>query len=294
MFVTVINDCSDNNEMGRQAARFGTYFSGSVNTIGIKNDLEGAGNLIDILDATEGTEGVVSLNVAPRSRRAHDLDKQNKTELATLFATDEEKSDSLKREVGVKKWPNGTPFGYFYHKKTLVISTIDGYCLSMVKKYNLANEIRVFDIPTVLDFVIAKGELPETHRAFIRDSQFRSNEFVPRAAKWLSKGLELPTEPLAIADVADMPSCVWWVDNFGNCKTSLFAREVGHVANKKLNLNIGEIMCYGRLKDVPNGEAGLTVGSSGFGLERLLEIVVQGKRGSDRFGLHSGFALQVQ
>lgn len=292
MFATIINDCRDNNEMGRQAARFGSYLNASVHTLGIQNDIEGAGNLTDILDSMEGAEGVVSLNVAPRSRRAHDLGEHT-NEVTTLFATDEEKTDSLKREKGIKKWPNGTPFGYFYYKKTLVISTIDGYCLSMVKKYGITSSIEVFDIPTVIDFAIGKSLISSSLRSHIVDSQFRSNEFVPRAARWLLSGVALPSEKMDISTVATMPPCVWWVDNFGNSKTSLWASELPHVPGEKKKLTCGELQCYARLKDVPNGEGGITVGSSGFSDRRLLEIVIQGKRASDRYGLHSGFALRA-
>jgi len=120
MFITVITDCQDDNAFGRQTTRLSQYFQYPITTVGVKNDLEAAGNLIDILDASEGSEGTVLVNVAPRHKEA-------------------------------KRWENGTPFGYFYYKNTLVISSIDGLTLSLVKKFSLVESINLMDIPTVLE-----------------------------------------------------------------------------------------------------------------------------------------------
>src|SRR5579872_4882433 len=126
MFVSIITDCRDDLAMGRQLARIAVLF-GNASTIPIGvgefTEVEAAGNLIDILDATEGKEGVVLVNVAPRHGRG-------------------------------KKWPNGTPFGYFWYKKTLVVSTIAEQTLSLVKKFGIADSLFLTDIPTVIDFVI--------------------------------------------------------------------------------------------------------------------------------------------
>jgi hypothetical protein len=44
-------------------------------------------------------------------------------------------------------------------------------------------------------------------------------------------------------------------------------------------------MCYDRLKDVPNGEPGIIVGSSGYREHRFIEIVVQGLSAATQFGI---------
>src|SRR5688572_12965729 len=98
MFVTIINDCKDENAFGRQATKAAALFGCSIVTVGVDSDIEAAGNLIDCLDAGEGKEGVILVNVAPRHGDA-------------------------------KKWPNGTPFGYFLYKETLVVTSIDGLTL---------------------------------------------------------------------------------------------------------------------------------------------------------------------
>ena len=118
MFVTLITDCKDDNALGRSTTRLSTLFECNITTIGVNGwdaDLEAAGNLIDVLDASEGKKGVVLVNVAPRHRSG-------------------------------KKWPNGTPFAYFHYKETLVVTSIDGLTLSLVKKFNLVDRVNVMDI----------------------------------------------------------------------------------------------------------------------------------------------------
>ena len=74
MFVTIINDCRDPNALGRQATRAASLFDCSVTPIGVENDLEAAGMLVDVLDAAEDRKGVILVNVAPRqsSGKKHD------------------------------------------------------------------------------------------------------------------------------------------------------------------------------------------------------------------------------
>ncbi|HSW97766.1 MAG TPA: SAM hydroxide adenosyltransferase [Candidatus Saccharimonadales bacterium] len=259
-FVTIINDCNSQNDFGRQATRiFRLFGSVPVITVGIQfgGTFEAAGNLIDMLDASDGEAGAILVNAAPRHGQA-------------------------------KKWPNGTPFGYFHYKKTLIVSTIDGYCLSLAKKIGILDDVYVTDLPTVIDEVIKQGQLPEDHRDFIVRTQFRSYEYMPRVAKWVSDGLTIPSEKYPLENIADIPKAVWLVDGFGNCKTTILPEEVGHEAGKMLKTKIGEFMCYERLKDVPNGEPAIIVGSSGFGKKRFLEVVVQGKSAAEKFNLVSG------
>ncbi len=262
MFVTIINDCRDGNTMGRQVTRAARLFPGtSVVTVGIEqNELEAAGNIIDMLDASDGQEGTLWVNVAPRQGRG-------------------------------KKWPNGTPFGYFYYKKTLVIATVAEQSLSMVKKLGLTDAIELTDVPTVVDAMIAQGHLDENLRNIIVKSQFRSYDYMPRLAKWLFDGIKVPSETYPMSNIAEAPKAVWWVDNFGNCKTTILPEEVGHEAGKVLQTKIGEVKCFERLKDIPNDEAGLIIGSSGLGNKRFLELNVQGKSAAEKFNLSAGTEL---
>jgi hypothetical protein len=267
MFVSIINDCNDQNAMNRQATRVASFFNAPVSTIGVSDfgtsgsgEIEAAGNLIDTLDACEAGEGVILVNVANRHGKG-------------------------------KKWPNGTPFGYFYYKKTLIISTIDGYCLSLAKKLNLTDTVNVFDIPTVIDSLISRNLFDPQFRRLIVDSQFRSYEFIPRAAKWLHDGIELPTTPMAISEFEDIPQCIWWVDNFGNCVTTLMPEDIGFEAGKKITTVFGELTCYERLKDVPNGETALIIGSWGIDHRRFVGLVIQGQSAAKAFDIKTGTLL---
>jgi hypothetical protein len=90
-------------------------------------------------------------------------------------------------------------------------------------------------------------------------------------------------EVLSIDEIPDAPHTIWWIDNFGNCKTTFVDGEENVLLEKFPN-----IQKYTRLKDVPNDEAGIVVGSSGIGETRFLEIVVQGKNASDILELEIG------
>lgn len=261
MFITIINDCRDGNTMGRQSTRLATFFPDAIiSEVGINNyvEIEAAGNLIDMLDASDGQEGIILVNAAPRHK---------------------------------KKWPNGTPFGYFWYKKTLVITTVDGYCLSLVKKLGLVEEIMLTDVPTVVDTMIAKGKLDKNLRDRIVKSQFRSYDYMPRLAKWILDKEEIPAEKYSMKEIPDVPHMVWWVDNFSDVKTTILPEEIGHEKGKVIKTKIGELMCYEQMRDVPIGKSALTVGSSGIGDKRFLEIIILGERAGDYFKLKPGDEL---
>src|SRR5215469_12078503 len=103
MFVTIINDCKDENAFGRQQTRASMLFNTHVTTIGVEfgETIEGSGNIIDMLDASDGAKGILLVNLAPRHGEG-------------------------------KKWENGTPFCYFSYKDTLVVSTVAGFTLSLI------------------------------------------------------------------------------------------------------------------------------------------------------------------
>jgi len=263
MFVTIINDCNSQNDFGRQATRIFRLF-GRIPVITVSIDFGGtyaaSGNLMDMLDASDGQIGAILVNAAPR----HGMGK---------------------------KWPNGTPFGYFYYKDTLVISTIDGYCLSLVKKLGLIKSLYLTDVPTVAEEMIKKKLLDPRLRGIIVKSQFRSFDYMPRLAKWLTDKVNVPHKKYSLDNIIDIPKAVWLVDGFGNCKTTILPHEVKHAPKKILKTKIGNLICYDRLKDVPDGKPGLIIGSSGFGLKRFLEVVVQGKSAAEKFKLKAGSKL---
>lgn len=255
MFLTIITDCQDGNARARQETRYSVLFSG-VNTsfIGVSSDIEAAGNLIDVLDAAGDSEGIVAVNVAPRHKAA-------------------------------KKWPNGTPFGYFWFKKILVVCTIDGEVLSLVKKFGLADHVNVTDIRTVLSFAEYPSETVE-HAA---QSQFRSFDYLPRLARIAWDKKDVPSEKLMFTEIPDATPGVWWIDSFGNCKTTLLADEIdfaqGETREIILNGMAIDAACYRQLREVPDYKTGFTLGSSGFGDRRFVELVVQGTSAAKHYNI---------
>lgn len=259
MTITIINDCKDQNAIGRQTARASAllkapvFFTGVSSDFSDHGDLEASGNIVDILDAIGKNSGFVLVNVAPRHGHA-------------------------------KRWSNGTPFGYFYYKNVTICSTIGGLTLSLIKKLNLAPTVNVVEVADA----ISRWSISSTEKRRIIDSQFRSYDFLPRLAAHLSQGEKIPHHPISIKEFPDPPKAVWWVDNFGNCKTTLIANDIGFEPGKIVKTSLGKLTCYSRLKDIPNDKAALIVGSSGLGEKRFLEITVQGGDAAHTFGLSTG------
>lgn len=261
MFITIINDCRDENAMARQSTRAAAFFDTHITTLGVAwSDLEASGNIIDILDASYGRQGIIMVNVAPRHGKG-------------------------------KKWPNGTPFGYFRYRNTLIVSTVDGHTLSLVKKFGLASTIQLTDVPTVVTKMSEEGHLAAKLVDPIINTQFRSFDYMPRLAKWITEGIDVPSEPYPVENIADVPPVIWWVDNFGNCKTTMLPEEIGFEHGKQIETTRGTFTCYNRLKDVPDGETGITVGSSGFENKRFVEFVIQGKSAAKTYNLNSGDSI---
>ncbi len=272
MFVTIITDCFDANASARQITRYQSYLGLPTYLVAVNapttnidvspsfGELEAAVQIIDTLDAAEGGRGIVVANVAPRQGRG-------------------------------KHWPNGTPFGYFHYKNTLVLSTIDGLTLSLVKKLKLTDHIKMFDIPTLIPEMIAQGNLEEWKHDLIVKSQFRSFEFLPRVAQWLTQGMDLPYEKYPLSEVMDAPRAIGYIDNFGNTVTTLLSEDIDFAAGKKITTRFGEITCYDRLKDVPNGETAFIIGSWGLEKNRWVALVIQGKSAAQEYKLQVGDAI---
>ncbi len=263
MYLTIINDCHDPLTMNRQIVRAATLFPGlHISPVAVGNyaDLEASGVIIDTLDAALGKPGIIFANVAPRHGKA-------------------------------KKWPNGTPFGHIQIGETHLFTTVDGATLSLVNKYGLAENVEVYDLPTVISAQIKAGKLDATLESYIVNTQFRSYEFLPRVARWYLDGDKLPFETHALRDFLPAPLAVWYIDNFGNCKTTAWATDFAHVPGDKIRTKWGEITCYKSLKDVPNGETGLTIGSSGLGDRRFVEFVIQGKSAANAYQVKVGDQL---
>ncbi len=250
MFATIINDCHCPNARGRQETRVASLLNCPTNFIQVDSDLEASGNLVDALDAGLGREGVILVNVAPRNGEA-------------------------------QKWENGSPFAYFYYQKTLVISTISGHNLSLVKKIDLAKEIKVVNLKGTVE-----KNLPKK-KDYLSQTQFRSFEFTPRLATWILEGKDIKNEIKDIQEIPDLGALVWCVDNFGNIKTTVLA---GTEEERQLKEKLDQagFESSPKLKDVSEKKPALITGSSGIEENRFLEIVINGKNASKDLGINIG------
>ncbi len=256
-FITIIQDCNDEGTKGRITSRVQNLFGGicpSFISIGAYSDLEAGGNLIDVLDATEGGSGIVLLNAAPRHGKG-------------------------------KKYENGVPFGYFYYKETLVILTIDDIILELIYGLGVTDTVEVFHIPEVVDIAQERNLIEAWVAQKIKTTQFRSFEFQPRIAYWLSIGEKFPTETLKIKGHYKEGQ-IWLIDNFGNCKTNLLASRLK--GKEFLLTTIGKLKIYDQLAKLPDGETGLIIGSSGLGKDKFIEIIVQGESATKKYNLNIG------
>lgn len=247
MFTTVIiNDCRDPNAMGRQMARVASLFSGTVVPVGVANDLEAAGCLVDMLDAIGNWNGLILVNVAPRHGEA-------------------------------KKWLNGSPFCCFHYRDIIVAASLGGLTLSLAKKLGC------------LDFKSIYSLAPKDGNGM--NSQFRSFDFLPYAAWHYLHGPIDYFDTLSGLTIPDPPKAIWYIDCFGNAKTTLLPEDINFSVGETIEINFSPLRCYRHLSNVPDGEAALTVGSSGLDEKRFLEIVVQGGSAAKRLGLKVGMEI---
>ncbi len=264
--ITYISDCRDDNTKGRLKSRVSTYFPGSnVIFVGVRDDVEAAINLIDMIDAYEGRPGVILLNVAPRNGEA------------------------------MQKWPNGTPFGWLKIGKNIdLFTTIDGVSLSLLEKMTgVTPVVKVYDIPKT----VPQMGLEDSVQKRIIHTQFRSFDYLPRLAAALVSGQELKVTE-EYNSIPIMKPMIAWEDSFGNLKTNLLPEEIGFEIGREIVLRVEghkqfRLPCYDRLKDIPDGYVALTIGSSGVKNKRFIEIMMQGDSAAHSLGITSGTEIEV-
>jgi hypothetical protein len=245
MFATIINDCRDENARGRQESRLASLLPVSPTFIGVDSDLEAGVQLIDVLDATEGREGLVLVNVAPRGGHT-------------------------------SRWENGTPFAFLYYHRTLVITSVDGYALSAVQALGLSEEVSLLDTHTAAKAMLEAGFIDTIAATQLPTTQFRSFDFTPRVGAFLLSGGAVPTTPHPLTEIPALPHAIWHIDNFGNCKTTLTKDDLG--GETALSTRFGTLPFVPHLRDVLDNTPAIVSGSSGLRDHRFLELVVQ--RGS--------------
>jgi hypothetical protein len=266
MQISIINDCYDQNAKLRQISRVSSIFqNASANSFAVDSELEAAGFLVDALDSFEKREGLILVNVAPR----HGL---------------------------AKKWKNGTPFGYFWYGKTLVVSSVDGKVLSLCKKLGVISDFYIFDIEEVMDF-ISDSEICREEKDRIINTQFRSLNFLPRVADWIWRNYDLPKQKYELENITDIPDAIWFVDNFGNIKTTILSSEINVGSETELKLRLKgkriSMKFYNRLKDLPDKSFGVIEGSSGIEDKRFLEINFQGASAAEKLKVKIGDSVEI-
>ena len=271
---TIINDCADDLARARQEIRFAALFGVRPTFLGVGSysPIEAAGSLLDVLDvlvnfpsANDSQQHVVLVNVAPRGEDIQ------------------------------QKWDNGTPFCYFRVGNVLVVCAYEGQCLALARDVGIVGEVALLDVPTVTAAAVGWGELSVEQAQKINNTQFRSLEFLPLVAFWLCQGRPVPSTKQSLVALPSAKAQVWHVDNFDNAKTTLLPKDVGFEQGREVVLADGRrATCFERLADVPQGATAFTIGSSGYGPHRFLEVAI-GHRGraATRHGLRAGSPVIV-
>ena len=147
---------------------------------------------------------------------------------------------------------NGRPFYYFFIRETLVICSSEDGIFSFFSHMGIPfEEIRAIDFDQI-------PNIP-TH------TQFRSAQCVPAAAALILNKTFIGKEVLSDITISDVPPQIWFVDNFGNCKTTLLTHD-----------SLSSLPGYTSMNDVRDGEAAQIIGSSGYADNRLVELTIKG------------------
>lgn len=242
--ITIITDCMDDNAKARQISRAQSLFNKPVSFIGAMKDISASGNIIDILDAVGDAEQVILANVAPRNGSA-------------------------------KKWSNGTPFGFFRYKNTWIIGTVDGLVFSLAKRFGVMSDLKVTEIAEVAPVLAERGIIEKDEVEMLVKTQFRSFNYLPRLAYAVYRGYDVPAMDMDLGDILEFDNCIWWVDVFGNLKTTV-VDEGQYEDGEEIEFAGRRMRFYNQLKSVPDDEVALVRGSSGLGERRFLEIMKQG------------------
>ncbi len=246
MQITIISDCQDDNARTRQQSRYQALLGNSVQSlfIGANTDLQAQGELIDAIDSRKGQPAIIIVNIAPRGNK--------------------------------KKYPNGIPFCFHQFGKITIIGTPN--CFSLAKKLKMFSTTFQTDVSEVCSKFLSKREAKR-----VSESQFRSYEYLPYLAKWISEGKNIPSIEIEIADFGK-ENFIWGVDCFGNCKTTSIGKWVNLDKYTLLDMDFFE-----RLADVPKNRIPAFVrGSSGYRSKRFLEVMIQEKSASQCLGLKVG------
>jgi len=233
----------------------------------VSTDIEAAGNIIDQLDASDQNPTIIIANIAPRTNHSWWL-------------------KNSKGQFNI--YENGTSFCYFWVKNKLIISTIDGLTLALVKKINITSNINVIDIRKTLSIMHKNNLITSYQKNYISNSQFRSFDFIPRVVELLLKKINPISKKLSITKIPDCPNAIWWIDNFGNCKTTLFKKDIIISKDGKIQTKFGQFPFFSHLSKIPSSMTAIVEGSSGVGESVFLEFLTQGKNTAKQYSIKIG------
>lgn len=266
----VITDCHCANAVLRQFMVW-QNFAGTAPpaVISITGDIDGAGMLVDALVEARREPWVIFCQSSPRDTSSADSD-------------------------------NGSPFAYFWYENTLVIASVAGRMLSLAKELGFidrGSSVQVMDVSEVVDHMVYELKMFDgVEGRQIKHSQFRSLKFAPQAVGWILGNIKFPTTELPLAKIPDFGKRIWWIDNFGNCKTSLRDNHVHWFEGRILRTSLGDFPCIKELRAVPEGESAAVMGSSGIEGQEFIELVVQGVRSGSaakKYELRIGSEFEV-
>lgn len=260
--VIVISDCQDANARARVCLRLAAIFGVTPIFIAVTGEIEAAGNLVDMVDALAGKSGLILMNPAPRGKYT-------------------------------SRWPDGAPFGHVRVAGCDIITTVNGYALSLLQKVVKGPiQVNVFDTRLALERLATTRPIEA-----VVNSQFRSFEFLPWLAQAVISGnQQLSSEPLG--EIPTIANCIWWIDHFGtsafgNLKTTLLPQEIDFTPEENIvALRIGDdtrtYQCYKYFKAIPDGQWGLVIGSSGLDEQRFIEVILKGGNAAKELGCTTG------
>lgn len=250
--IIVINDVCDENGRVKQQARCHNLLGVVPIFLGVKDDAEAAGEIVDQFANLQGAPGLIIAQSAPRTTET------NKT--------------------------NGTSFCYFWVADTLFITSVKGRILSLVKKLGLVESVNLIKSDEAIVAVGIEKERDSQFRSLewlfaFAKHLLAGNELVHEVVSIQ----DFPDASAYVWHIDEWHGHAKW----GNCKLSITEDEL--LGQKSFAINGRAVPIYERLKDVPEGELGLVrVGSSGINGRRFVEISVGNGNASQVLNLSVG------
>lgn len=281
------NGAWDDDARARLAGRCGRYFAGSFDGIRLPYppaDPEGFGGwragmlVLNQLQAlwggvlpSERGPGIILVNMAPRGSKA--ALAENGTRWASF-------------EYGA-----GAPNGI------VGVTTYTPEVLAVLRRFGATDQIRVYSRAEVADALGRRHNLMPWMVYDRAEGQFGSLDEQPEIAFEILCRRDLPGQNFKLTriDLPELPLIVWKVDpQFGNCVLTALPDDIGFEPDRRLRVNGRTVICKRQLREVQTGETAIIKGSSGFGVQRFVELVVGQVQANKVFGLVPGSPITIE